>query len=133
MNRQILQIRPVTIQTVTTTKKKEAPSLAAKGKTATPRGAQAARSLKRGDSSSSSGTDPIEDEISSKATEIELLESKLTEALLQERDYKGRGEKLESLEKLCAQQRSTLIDQGNYADSAQQEIATSLAICEMVA
>ena len=111
-----------------TTKKKEAPSLAAKGKAATPRGAQAARSLKRGDSSSSSGTDPIEDEISSKATEIELLESKLTEALLQERDYEGRGEKLESLEKLCAQQRSTLIDQGNYADSAQQEIATSLAI-----
>jgi len=111
-----------------TAKKEAAPSCAAKGKTATPREARAARALKRRDSSSSSGIDPIEDEISSKATEIELLESKLTEALLQERDYEGRGEKLESLEKLCAQQRSTLIDQGNYADSAQQEIATSLAI-----
>ena len=108
-----------------TAKKESASGWLAKGKAATPRGARAA---KRGGSSSSSGTDPIEDEISSKATEIELLESKLTEALLKERDYEGRGEKLETLQKLCAQQRSTLIDQGNYAESAQQEIATALAI-----
>ena len=108
-----------------TAKNESASGWPAKGKAATPRGSRAA---KRGGSSSSSGTDPIEDEISSKATEIELLESKLTEALLKERDYEGRGEKLETLQKLCAQQRSTLIDQGNYAESAQQEIATALAI-----
>ena len=117
----------VSLKKQVSTKSDRSGAGAAKGKSTLPSRSRS-KASKRSDSVSSSGTDLIEEEINSKATEIELLESKLTEALIQERDYEGRGQKLESLQKLCAQQQSTLIDQGNYAETAQQEIATALAI-----